>query len=147
MWFFVTLFADGTKGSPSTFKSLAKQLSKEENEQKTTTEEQREAVVHQLSPGWSVMTSQSWLPKGTKPSTERMKQEILRRAEIHQMTTYPRPGNWSSQRGVQWLSNPELDAPPNIYSNQVPQQTEIAPTNVSPIHQTSIQQKSNTQNN
>lgn len=46
-------------------------------------EEQRQAILREIRPGWLAMEQQNWIPKGTKPTLELFKKEIIRRSELH----------------------------------------------------------------
>lgn len=73
------------------------------------TDEQRQAMLHIIRPEWSAMSSQAWIPKGKKPTTERPRQEIFRRANIHHLESRPRPVNWSWKLSVECLADVEQD--------------------------------------
>lgn len=77
------------------------------------------------------MTSRSWLPKGTKPSTDRLRAEIVRRGEVLQLHPQPRPNHWTWQHCVDWLGlhEPEL----NTGSNNGTSEAQLQP--ISSTHQ------------
>lgn len=59
------------------------------------TEAQRDAVVWTIRPGWQPQTASNWMPRGTKPTAERLQAEVLRRA--HVLWERRRPANWPPQ--------------------------------------------------
>lgn len=73
-------------------------------------EEQKEAAVRLIRPGWTPVSAERWLPIGTKPTAERLRGEILRRASALASPS-PRPSNWSWRRCIEWLEKQEVDAP------------------------------------
>jgi len=77
------------------------------------TAEQRRTILQLVRPGWKPMTVQNWVPKGTKPTTALLKEEILRRADLHKLPMRPRPANWSWQQCIDWLTQhePEIQIP------------------------------------
>lgn len=78
-------------------------------------EEQHQLTVRIIRLGWTPITPHMWIYNETKPISERLSIEVLRRAQLQKNSVLQQILNWSWIRCVEWLSKHE----PNTTQNSI----------------------------
>mmetsp|Transcript_23041 Transcript_23041/g.74142 ORF Transcript_23041/g.74142 Transcript_23041/m.74142 type:complete len:583 (+) Transcript_23041:111-1859(+) len=69
-----------------------------------TLREGRLREARRIQPGWDPMTADAWHPRKYKPSAVILREVVLERSADWEVLKRPRPGQWTWERCVTWLS-------------------------------------------